>query len=67
MTDKKFGLPSNEEWILPNEEIEIDVRYSDDKVVVQFKGFENEADAEDYANTLAEVLPVLLYGSTRVQ
>jgi len=67
MTEKDTGLPRKEEWILPSESIDIDVRYTKSKVLVQFEGFDSELDAEEYATTLAEVLPILLHGSTRIQ
>ena len=67
MINKNSSLPEKEKWMLPNEDIEINVRYTEGKVLVQFNGFDTEEDSKEYATTLAEVLPVLLYGTTRVQ
>ena len=36
-------------------------------VYVKFTGFDDEEDAEEYANFLAETLPLLLFESTRLQ
>jgi len=69
MTDERddMSLPPGERWIVDEEDITIEVKYTDESVLVQFKGFEDEEAAEEYANTLAEVLPLLLYGSTTLQ
>ncbi len=36
-------------------------------VYVKFTGFEDEEDAEEYAEFLAETLPLLLFETTRLQ
>jgi len=36
-------------------------------VYVKFTGFDDEEDAEDYAQFLAETLPLLFFESTRLQ
>jgi hypothetical protein len=35
--------------------------------MVQFSGFNDDEDAEEYAHFLAETLPLLLFESTRLQ
>jgi hypothetical protein len=37
-----------------------------DDVYVKFSGFEDQEDAEEYAQFLAETLPLLLFESTRL-
>lgn len=61
------GLPENEEP-LSRDDIEIEVVVSTDKpdVYVKFSGFADEEDAEEYAEFLAETLPLLLFESTRL-
>lgn len=66
--EDNFELPPGESWILPdNDTVDIEVKYSENTVVVQFTGFDDEESAEQYANSLAEVLPTLLYGTTTLQ
>ena len=60
-------LQENEEFI-SRDDIDIEVRLSDDKtVLVMFSGFEEYEDAEEYAEFLAETLPLLLFETTRMQ
>lgn len=61
-------LPENEEFISDDDiDIEVFVDETDNSVVVKFSGFEDEEDAEEYAEFLAETLPLLLFETTRVQ
>ncbi len=60
-------LKDNEEFI-SRDDIDIEVRLSEDNtVMVQFSGFNDDEDAEEYAQFLAETLPLLLFESTRLQ
>ena len=59
-------LADNEEFI-SRDDIDIEVRLSEDnRVMVQFTGFNDFEDAEEYAEFLAETLPLLLFESTRL-
>ena len=61
-------LPENEEFISDDDiDIEVFVDETDNTVVVKFSGFEDEEDLEEYAEFLAETLPLLLFETTRVQ
>jgi hypothetical protein len=61
-------LPENEEFISDDDiDIEVFVDETDNTVVVKFSGFEDDNDAEEYAEFLAETLPLLLFETTRVQ
>jgi len=62
-------LKDNEEFI-SRDDIDIEVMSTTDDepaVYVKFTGFDDAEDAEDYANFLAETLPLLLFESTRLQ
>lgn len=61
-------LKENEEFI-SRDDIEIAVAVSDEEpvVFVAFSGFEDDEDAEEYAEFLAETLPLLLFETTRLQ
>ena len=62
-------LKDNEEFI-SRDDIDIEVMSANDDepaVYVKFTGFDDEEDAEDYAQFLAETLPLLLFESTRLQ
>jgi hypothetical protein len=61
-------LPENEEFI-SSDDIDIEVATSSDEAVVyvKFSGFEDMEDAEEYAEFLAETLPLLLFETTRIQ
>ena len=61
------GLPENEEPLI-GDDIEIEVMVSPDKsdVYVKFSGFTDDEDADEYADFLAETLPLLLFGGTRM-
>lgn len=61
-------LKDNEEHI-SRDDIDIEVVVAEDSsdVFVKFSGFEDAEDAEEYAQFLAETLPLLLFESTRLQ
>lgn len=61
-------LAENEEFI-SRDDIEIEVVVGSDSpdVYVKFSGFEDDEDAEEYAQFLADTLPLLLFESTRLQ
>lgn len=62
-------LKDNEEFI-SREDIDIEVMSTTDEepaVYVKFTGFDDAEDAEEYADFLAETLPLLLFETTRLQ
>ncbi len=60
-------LKDNEEFI-SRDDIDIEVSLTEDNtVMVHFTGFDDEEDAEEYAQFLAETLPLLLFETTRLQ
>lgn len=68
MPDEK-ELADNEEPI-SSDDIDIEVFSSYDgepTVYVKFTNFEDAEDAEEYAEFLAETLPLLLFETTRLQ
>jgi hypothetical protein len=60
-------LKDNEEFI-SRDDIDISIAVSDEEplVFVSFSGFSDSEDAEEYAEFLAETLPLLLFESTRL-
>jgi hypothetical protein len=74
MTNKKESQEVEEE-VNENEEpisrddIDIEVAVSNEEpvVYVKFSGFADEEDAEEYAEFLAETLPLLLFETTKIQ
>lgn len=72
---KKTKVVEAEEELLENEEplsrddldIEVTLDESDNSVYVRFSNFEDVEDAEEYAEFLANTLPLLLFESTRLQ
>ncbi len=60
-------LKDNEEFISRND-IDIEVVVADDTndVYVKFSGFDNDEDAEQYAQFLIDTLPLLLFETTRL-
>ena len=61
-------LAENEEYISrDNIDVEVVTSADDPVVYVKFSGFNDMEDAEDYAEFLAETLPLLLFQSTRLQ
>jgi hypothetical protein len=61
-------LKENEEFISRDDiDIEVMSTVDDEPVVyVKFSGFEDAEDAEEYAQFLAETLPLLLFETTRL-
>jgi hypothetical protein len=60
-------LAYNEDHI-SRDDIDIEVVVGEDvpDVYVKFSGFEDSEDAEEYAQFLAETLPLLLFETTRL-
>lgn len=64
----KDELSANEEYI-SSDDIEIEVMSTTDEtpcVYVKFSNFADAEDAEEYAEFLAETLPLLLFETTRL-
>jgi hypothetical protein len=60
-------LKDNEEFISRDDiDIEVVVGNESPDVYVKFSGFEDEEDAEEYAQFLADTLPLLLFETTRL-
>jgi hypothetical protein len=61
-------LKENEEFISRDDiDIEVITTVEDEPAVfVKFSGFEDEEDAEEYAQFLAGTLPLLLFETTRL-
>ncbi len=61
-------LAENEEY-LSRDDIDIEVRIDEEsnRVLVVFSGFDDDEDTQEYAEFLAETLPLLLFESTRLQ
>lgn len=61
-------LEENEEY-LSRDDIDIEVRIDEEsnRVMVMFSGFDDDEDAQEYAEFLASTLPLLLFESTRLQ
>jgi hypothetical protein len=63
-------LKENEEFI-SRDDIDIEVMSTSEEssptVYIKFTGFNDDEDAEEYAQFLAETLPLLLFESTRLQ
>lgn len=61
-------LAHNEEHI-SRDDIDIEVVVAEDTtdVFVKFSGFADGEDAEEYAEFLAQTLPLLLFETTRIQ
>ena len=67
LIDEEVELAENEEHISSDDvEIEVVVADDTDDVYVKFSGFEDHEDAEEYAQFLADTLPLLLFESTRL-
>lgn len=68
MSDENQEVEKEQEPIM-SEDIDIEVMLAEDEnaIYVKFTGFEDTEDAEDYAANLAEVLPLLLFETTRIQ
>lgn len=63
-------LADNEDFI-SRDDIDIEVMSTTEEdspaVYVKFSGFDDSEDAEEYAEFLAETLPLLLFETTRIQ
>ena len=67
LIDEEVDLADNEEHISRDDvEIEVVVADDSDEVYVKFSGFEDSEDAEEYAQFLADTLPLLLFETTRL-
>ena len=67
LIDEEVELAENEEHISRDDvEIEVVVADDSDDVYVKFSGFEGQEDAEEYAQFLADTLPLLLFETTRL-
>ncbi len=65
---KQEELADNAEYISRDDiDIEVVIGNESPDVYVKFSGFEDEEDAEEYAQFLADTLPLLLFQSTRLQ
>lgn len=65
--EQEEELADNEEFISRDDiDIEVVVGTDSPDVYVKFSGFEDEEDAEEYAQFLADTLPLLLFESTRL-
>ncbi len=61
-------LAENEEYISRDDlDIEVRVMSEEPVIMIQFSGFEDHEDAEEYAQFLADNLPLLLFETTRIQ
>ena len=68
MEKKEEELHENEEFISRDDiDIEVVLSESDNSVYVKFSGFEDDEDAEEYAEFLANTLPLLLFETTKIQ
>jgi len=65
---EEVELAENETFI-SDDDIDIEVVVTEDtnEVYVKFSGFTDSEDAEEYAEFLAETLPLLLFETTRLQ
>ena len=59
----------NSEELISRDDLDIEVATSADEAVVyvKFSGFSDFEEAEEYAEFLAETLPLLLFETTRIQ
>lgn len=67
--EQEEELKDNEEFI-SRDDINIEVFSTADEekaVYVKFTGFEDEDDADEYAEFLASTLPLLLFETTKIQ
>jgi hypothetical protein len=68
MEKNEEDLNENEEYISRDDlDIEVVLSESDNSVYVKFSGFSDSEDAEEYAEFLAETLPLLLFETTKIQ
>lgn len=69
MDDKEERKLADNEEFISDDDIDIEVAVSSEEsvVYVKFTGFKDHEDAEEYAEFLAETLPLLLFETTRIQ
>jgi hypothetical protein len=69
MTDENKDIEENQGEPISRDDLDIEVATSSDEAVVyvKFSGFDDLEDAEEYAEFLAETLPLLLFETTRIQ
>lgn len=68
MEKKEEELSENEEYISKDDiDIEVVLSETDNSIYVKFSGFEDDEDAEEYAEFLANTLPLLLFETTKIQ
>ncbi len=68
VVEEQEELASNEEFLSSDDiDIEVFIDENEKSVVVKFTGFSDDEDREEYAEFLAETLPLLLFETTRVQ
>jgi hypothetical protein len=61
-------LAENEEYLSRDDiDIEVQIDAETNRVLVLFSGFDDDEDTQEYAEFLAETLPLLLFESTRLQ
>jgi hypothetical protein len=61
-------LAENEEYLSRDDiDIEVQIDAESNRVLVLFSGFDDDEDTQEYAEFLAETLPLLLFESTRLQ
>jgi hypothetical protein len=67
--EKEDPAVDSKEIPISRDDIEIEVAVSNDEpvVYVKFSGFEDNEEAEEYAEFLAETLPLLLFETTKLQ
>lgn len=66
MTETRQELPHNEEYI-SRDDLDLEVLLGpDNEVYVKFTGFDSDEEASEYADQLADILPLLLFESTEV-
>lgn len=68
MTEETNDSEKAEE-LISRDNIDIEVATSSEEAVVyvKFSGFDDFEDAEEYAEFLAETLPLLLFETTKIQ
>jgi hypothetical protein len=66
--DTNHDTEENTDEFFCDENLDIEVATSDEAVVyVKFSGFADQEDADEYAEFLAENLPLLLFETRKIQ